>query len=106
MSRKSLDDSPVTKGDFRKLETRFDNLETRFGGLETRFEFQGGRIEALEKKLEEKFNTMMNHIDGLAKMVKDLAEEFSLHKFTHQRNAEKLENHEKRISRLEVAVIQ
>lgn len=97
MNRKSFDDSPATKGDFRKLEARFD-------GLEARFEFQGGRIEALEKKLEEKFNTMMNHIDGLAKMVKGLVEEFSIHNLTHQRDAEKLENHEGRISHLETAV--
>jgi len=82
MKKKVPDELPATKGDLKKLEARFDGLEGRFDGLETKFEFQGERINSLEKKLEEKFNVMMNHIDGLAKLIKDLREEFSLQVLT------------------------
>jgi len=48
---------------------------------------------------------MFNHFDGLAKLIRDQMEEFQIHKMTHQREQEQLDDHEKRISNLEAGGI-
>jgi len=108
MIKKSSSNQQVTKGDLnvleKKLDARLGGVDTRLDGLDARLGALNKEVKVLGKKLEEKFNTMVNHIDGLAKMVKDMTEEFSIHNLTHQRDSEKLEDHENRVSRLETAI--
>jgi len=98
-------DMKDVKGNIKSLEGRFDGLNARFDGLNARFDLQGERTGRLEENLEEKFNLLVTHIDGLAKLVKEALERWDFHDLLHGRQEKKLESHETRISRLETAVI-
>ncbi len=81
MARKiSYDSLPATKADIKRLDKRFSGVDG-------------------------KFSKVMDHLTGLAKMIKDLYEEFSAFNLEHKRVKGKLDNHEGRISNLEQQAI-
>jgi len=100
---------PVTKGDIKKLraETKKDVAGLKKDVIELRQDNANSREETKNEfaKLRGEIavfrNEMFNHLDGLAKLIKDQMEEFQIHKITHQGGEEQLDDHEKRISSLE-----
>ncbi|MBM3208843.1 hypothetical protein FJZ40_00920 [Candidatus Shapirobacteria bacterium] len=90
-------DVKTLKGDVSFLGGKVANLEVNFTSLRN-------ELTAFREETNKRFDLVMNHIDGLAKLVKEAIEQFSLHKLTHQRDKEQLENHEGRLSRLESAI--
>ena len=83
---------PVTKGDIKKLraETKKDVAGLKKDVIELRQDNANSREETKNEfaKLRGEIavfrNEMFNHLDGLAKLIKDQMEEFQIHKITHQ----------------------
>jgi len=94
----------VQGGDIEIVKDDMKTVKAEVKILRGDRKFLQGEIRALGDKMDKKFNTAMDQITGLAKMVKDMTEEFSIHNLTHQRDSEKLEDHENRVSRLETAI--
>mgnify|MGYP001114458138 CR=1 FL=1 len=81
MARKiNYDSLPATKADIKRLDRRFSGVDG-------------------------KFNKVMNHLTGLAKMIKDLYDEFSAFNLEHRRVKNKLDDYEERTSGLERQIV-
>lgn len=121
----------ATKQDFKRLETRFSGLERRFGGLEERFgglerRFGGleGKVSGLEEglrnlvkdhvalrseveEIKEKMATKddLRDVKGIAEEVlgevKAMREEQAAHNQQHEDTDQRLDNHERRLKKLE-----
>ncbi len=84
---------PATKGDLEELRNEVKDIDKRLSG----------QIKDVKETLSSQTDTLSTQIDGLAKLIKDQTEEFQIHKLTHQRQNDKLDDHEKRINQLENA---
>jgi predicted nucleic acid-binding Zn-ribbon protein len=71
----------------RRIENRFDNLENRFDNLENRFDNLENRFDNLEKEVKDFRSEMYREISDIAE--------------TNREFLAKLDNHEKRINKLE-----
>lgn len=107
----------ATKGDLKKLETRFDGLETRFDGLETRFDGLETNVHTLMslyvsidgrvKNIEENMYTKKDHekfmifIDETVTELRDAREGRVLSEAQIMRLDDQMVNHEKRLVVLE-----
>ena len=72
------------KADFKKLENKFDGLKSDFNGLKS---------EVLDMKVE------------IVSELKNMREEHDVHQFSHRRINDELQEHGKRIKKLETAKI-
>ena len=120
MIKKSVNGQIVTQKDFQSLKSEFGGLRTEFGGLKTGFkglksEFKATRkslfsqILTLEEKLEQLDETNKGYKDeimtGLDKIMGELQtirEESAAGTLQLQRLRKDVDNHEERISSLEI----
>ncbi len=58
-------------------------------------------LSELRDENGKRYNKLFDHLDGLAKLIKDIKEEFTIHGLRHKRHEEQLEDHEQRINSLE-----
>jgi len=61
-------------------------------------------LREFRREINSRFDNLANLINGLAKLIKSQMDEFEVHKLTHQRHQEQLDDHEKRIVRLEEVI--
>lgn len=87
MKKQSKLDEPVTKGYLT------DELA----------EFRAGLIDQLDKRMDAKFDKVLAGQDKIIKELQDMREENAAGTLHFERLDEKVENHEKRITRLESA---
>lgn len=87
----------ATKDDLKRFATKEDlnNFATRDNLAHAFEKFDGQMVEFR--------NDILDHVDAVYKELKDMREEQSIYVHSQMRQDEKLENHEKRIKKLETA---
>ncbi len=101
---------PATKTDIEGLETRFDikfkGLETRFDiklkGLETRFDIKLDRLkEGIDDNAKKYRDDVLTKLDGVMGELQTMREENTIGTYQIGELKERVDDHEKRVTRLE-----
>ena len=121
--KKSPRNSALTKRDIKKVEKNVEGLDKKVGGLEREVKITKVEVRKLNTKLDGFRNKVWFDMENLKDEIKDemsllrsdiagmkdeivtevkaMREEFTVHQGVHERQQETLENHEKRIKKVE-----
>ena len=121
--KKSPRNSALTKRDIKKVEKNVEGLDKKVGGLEREVKITKVEVRKLNTKLDGLRNKVWVDMENLKDGMKDemfllrsdiagmkdeivtevkaMREEFTVHQGAHERQQETLENHEKRIKKVE-----
>jgi len=100
----------ITQNGFEELRNEFKgDLKNEIGGLrnELKNEIGGLRNETSERfeKVDERFNQVLDNQDQVLKRLDNLESDNTMDTAVHQRQGDKLENHEERIVVVEEKIL-
>ena len=91
--------------DIDDIKTELQTINLRIDRMQDRIEKMDDKIDRLDEKLDYKFNLVLNAVDNVLKEVTNNRTEKAAYGHTMNRHEGRIENHEKRIKKLEQRAI-
>ncbi|MBU2579346.1 hypothetical protein KKF19_00030 [Patescibacteria group bacterium] len=87
---------------FRKNDKKFEGIDRQFEVAAERFDKIDKKFEKVDEQIKEKFDKVLSGQDKICKQLTDLQTENKSGMKIYKRQDKKLENHKRRIERLEL----